>query len=692
MRLVYRLFIFISSLFVALYGVLPGFFKIEGDFVASFVAGRSFLQGVNPTLFYHFPFFQKLIDASGFSERMVSFVASPPSAIITDALMAIPPASISRFLLTAANIVALAMVVYATAKIAGAPGRTAFFVFLSSSFALAVNFQSSAPFIMLTLLFVLAFYAYSIGSVAACGVFLGIAFPFYPLFVIPPILFLLSGKWRAFAYFLTISLAILALTYIVLGESTVLYYVQRVLPPYLNGKVLNPFSDSFQTAPSLLRRLFVYNATLNPLPSLRSDSMYLVAGSAFKAAVVVPSAYFFYKGISRGIASEALAAASFPVIFLSPLLTSPALVILAPAVVIVSNSARSEGRWKLGGAIVVLYAIACLPILSLAHEYVRFSSVFLSYERFMVLVAIYALYLLFQSRIVPSHLRTLRFALTLVIVVAVTVTLYLGDRVANYPNGLPVKAVLTGSSLSRPAFSPGLRNGQLTYVCYDSASSFLSVAGANIKAFSSRDVFRYASGRFGRNFGLETVKDGRETVYFKTRFAEASFEGEDVCLSRDEDYGAFMRDGAIHIVDLDPGYIARIDSLSLLPYRIGECSFNSSSDNELVFVIDSLNHSYSVASYNLFSKTIRTFRAPFKVSLMCARGDTFFVARNMSDTTGIYELVRDKPPLRLLNFRANICDLTLLNHNLYLSSDFERGLNNPTVYRYFGETEMPGPQ
>lgn len=698
MRLVYRLFVLVASLFVALYGVLPGFFKIQGDFVACLVAGKNFIRGMNPVLFYHFPLFQKLIDASGLSGNMASIVVSPPSSIMTDALMAIAPAAISRFLLTSANIVALAMAVYATAKIAGTSTRMSFFVFLCSSFALAANFQSSAPYIILTLLFVLAFYAYSIGSVAGCGVFLGIAFPFYPLLAVPAILLLLSARWRAFAYFISISLAIMALTYIVLGESSLVYYFQRILPPYLNGRVMDPFSNSYQTAWSFFRRLFVYNETLNPLPLIKSDSTYLMVGSAFKAAVIVPPAYFFYKGISRGKAAEALAAASFTIIFLSPLSTSPELVILAPAVAIIAQSAFGEGRRKLGSSVIILYAVACLPIYSLASEYLKLSSIFLNYERFILLLALYVLYLIFQSRLVPSHAKAFRLALTLVVVGAVTVTLYLGDHAVHNANSLPMKAALTGPALRNPSFSPGLKDGQLTYVGYAPESSLLSVDGINTKGLSSRNVFKYASGDFGKNFGVETVRDGKDVVYFKTRSAEASFEGTEVGLSKDEDYGTFMRNGNVYVVDLDPRYIALIDTLSLLPYRVAQCSFNSSRNNQLVFIIDSLNSSYSIASYNLYSKSITTFPAPFRISLMCARGDTFFVARDLSDTSAVWEIVKNRATRRLLTIRANICGITLLGNRLFLSSDFGRGLDNPTIYLYTGQTkstnlpEQVGPQ
>ncbi|OYV99381.1 MAG: hypothetical protein B7X11_05440, partial [Acidobacteria bacterium 37-65-4] len=225
MRLIGRLFVFASSLFIVLYGVLPGFFKLEGDFIASFVAGRSLLNGIDPVIFYRFPLFQRLVDLSGLGNGIFSYVTNTPSSIVTNALLAIPPASVARFLLTAVNVLALVLLVHVTAKVAQTSNRTAYIVFLSSSFALASSFQSSQPFVILTLLYVLALYAFSINRNAACGAFLGLAFPFSPFTAIPAVLFLLSAKWRAFAYFVVTAVAILGLTYIVVGQSALIYYV-----------------------------------------------------------------------------------------------------------------------------------------------------------------------------------------------------------------------------------------------------------------------------------------------------------------------------------------------------------------------------------------------------------------------------------------------------------------------------------
>ncbi len=682
MRLIYRLFVFASSLFIILYGVLAGFFKVEGTFVASFVAGRNVLQGLNPELLFHFPLFQKLVDLSGLSSKIVYLLGATPSSIAADALLAIPPAIIGRILFTAASVTALIMLVHATARLAGTSNRTAYFVFLSSSFALATNFQASEPYIILALLFVLAFYSFSIGKVAACGAFLGVAFPFSPLFAVPLLLFVLNARWRVLTYFLAVALVILGMTYSVVGHSTFEYYFQRILPAYLNGSMLDPFSHASQTAWSFFRTAFVSNPTLNQNPLFSSRPLYLIASSAFKAVIVVPSAYFFYKGLSRGKPGEALAAATFPLVFLLPLFTPSEMVLLAPAIVVITQSAFEENRRKLAGSFLLLYALACIPFYAFDDELLKYSNVLMNYEVFFLVFAIYVLYLVFQVRIVPSHWRGFRLVLSAIIVAAVTATLYAGDSFVQKNKPIPLKPALSTNELRMVAFSPGLRSGKLTFVTFDSSSETFSVESGSIDEV--QNVFAYRSGTSGVNYAVETANDGVPEVYFRTRSAKAFFRGYGARISPDEDYGAYLRGGTITLLDLDPRYIAKVDSLSFLPYRIIGCDFNAKQNNEVDFLLDSLNSSYSVGSYNLFNHSVTTFPAFFKPSRFCAIGDTVYATQDIADSTVVWRLVENGSAARILSVHGNVYGITVIKDRLLISSDYDRGIQNPTIYEYAG--------
>ncbi|MCL4538670.1 MAG: DUF2029 domain-containing protein [Bacteroidetes bacterium] len=682
MRLVARIFVFVSALLIILYGILPGLFRSESNFVAAYVVGRNFLAGIDPTLFYRFPDFQKLIDASGLSNRVLFFSPSTPAFIPLDSLLSIPPLVVSRFILAAISVTALVLLVHVTAKVARVSVRRSYSIFLASSFALAANFSQSQPFIILALLLVLGFYASSYHADGVAGAALGIIFPFKVFAAIPAILFLVSKKWKVFLYFVVTSLVLVGVTYLIVGESAVTYYLQRVFPFYLNGKVLNPFSVSYQTAWSFFRALFVYDATLNVHPLFDSVNAYTLAISIFKASVIVPPCYFFYKGIEKNDLRESLIAASFPVVFLSPTGTTSQIILLAPAIISLTEIAFETGRMKTARFILVLYAILCIPIYAALKTYMGVASPFLLYERFFLLLILYITYFFFQLHLVPKHLWVTRAVTTVVVIAAVSATLYFGDRppVHHFPS--PVTPVLSGTRLNAPAFSPGLNEGNLTYITFDSVSVNFVPYNVRVPNDKPYDCYAYVSDQTGESYAIGMI-DGKENIcYFRTESARAFFAGSSASVSRDGDWGSFLSNGKLYIVRLGSRQIFASDTLDFMPFKIVQAAFNFGRDNEITLVIDSLNGSQAVAKYNLAEEALATSPAPFHVSLVRGNSDDLYLTREERDSTSIWLVKNGTPPERLLAIHGNISDITVIRNHLYFSSDFGRGLNLPTIYEY----------
>lgn len=504
MRLIAKIFVFVSALFIILYGILPGFFRVEGNFIASYVAGKSLLRGIDPMVFYRFPDFQRLIDASGLSNRIFSLAASTPATFIFDALIAIPPVALSKFLVTAIDLVALVLLVHATAKLATSSVRTAYLVFLSSSYVLATNYSSAEPFIILTLFFATSFIAFSMKAEKAAGVILGLVFPFKVFFAIPAILFLLARKWRVFTYFVLSSLFVIVVTYLVVGESTIAYYMQRVFPFYINGRLQDPFSISYQTGWSFFKRLFFFSPTLNPDPVLSSRTAYVFSISLFKAFTIVPPTYFFYRGIEKNNSREAFVASTFPVIFLSPTGTTFQLLLLAPAIICLAQAALDEQRISTAKLFIVLYAMACIPFFSGLADYLKVQTPILLYERFLLLLSIYVVYLIFQLRTLSRHLLAWRMSMTAALIAAVTVTLYFGDNTPRTTSQFPAVPVLSGDQLETAAFSPALSRGGLIYVGIDSASRNYTVQNEAPLSDQSGNCYHVSASNDGTSLMIET--------------------------------------------------------------------------------------------------------------------------------------------------------------------------------------------
>ncbi len=682
MRLAARVFVLVSSLLVILYGILPGLFHSQGNFVAAYVVGKGFLGGIDPTSFYRFPDFQKLVNASGLSHALLSFSAWTPAFIPLDSLISIPPPLVSKFILTALNIVALVLLVHASAKVSRVSVRMSYSIFLASSFALASNFGPSQPYIVLALLLVLAFYAASFDANGTAGVALGIIFPFKVFAAIPAVLFLISKKWRAFFFFVATSLVLMAVTYLIVGEPVIKYYLQRVFPFYLDGRIMNPFSTSHQTAWSFFRNLFVYNATLNARPLLSSMDAYILAVSIFKAIVIVPPCYFFYKGIERKDLRESLIAASFPIVFLSPTGTTAQMILLAPAIISMVQIALETERVKMARFFVIVYAMLCIPIYAALDTYLGVTTPFLLFERFLLLIVLYVTYFVFQLHLVPKHLWVARAAATAGVVVAVSVTLYFGDHTPGYHFPPSVKSAITGTQLKGPAFSPGLTEGRMTYISLDSSSRSLVPHDVTVQAGRPFNCYKYVSDKYGESYAIQMVERGRNNCYFRTENAEASYAGNSVSVSTDGNWGLFLRNGSLYLLEMERKRIMLSDSLDLMPFKILEASFNYGKNNEITFVIDSLNGSQAVAAYNFLDRKLTTFHAPFHFSLLSSNSNDFYVTREYGDSTSIWMFNGEGLPKKLLSVHGNISDVTVIGGRLYFSSDFGRGLNLPTIYEY----------
>lgn len=659
-----------------------------GGFIPSYVAGENLLRGIDPTIFYRFPDFQKLIDVSGLSSKVFFSAIATPASFLIDSLIAIPPAAVSKFLLTAVNLAALVLLVHVSARLAKSLVRTAYLVFLSSSFALATNFSSSEPFIILTLFFVMAFYAFAMEADGAAGFILGLVFPFEAFAAIPAALFLLSKKWRILVYFVISSLLILSITCLIVGESTIVYYLQRVFPFYLNGKVQNPFSISYQTAWSFCRRLFLYDATFNTHPITVSRNAYVLAISFFKAVVAVPSAYFFYRGVEKKNPREAFIAATMSIIFLSPTGTTFQLVLLAPAIICLAQTALDEGRTNAARVFIVLYALSCMPFYVVLSSYLKIENPFLLYERLFLLIMLFISYLVFESRFLSRGLLAVRAGIIGATIVAVTATLYFGDSTPKTTEPPLAVPALSGSELEVAGFSPTLCENRLAYVTVNSGSLILTSNQIENVTGDSHNCYRLSSENGGENYVFETTKEREVTSSFKTKNGTASFVGESGSISHNGDFGAFSQTGKLYVVDLRSKHTSLVDSVDILPFKITQCNFNTGRNSEIAVAIDSLNGSYSIGAYDLLSHKVSTFPIGFPVSLVCADGDNFYMTFEDGDSTSVWLMKNSDMPTEFFAVHGNIIDISVLNHDLYFSSDFERGLNLPTIYRYTASTPV----
>ena len=682
MRLIVRIFVFTSTIFILLYGVLPGLMRVEGDFIAYYTAGKFIRSGNNPDELYKFGKLQQQIDETGNSSSARSFITSTPVEVIVDALVSIPPLPFSKFLVTLINLLAVFLMIHMTASISKAPLSLAYLVFISSSYVMAANFRWCEPYLIIGMIYVLAFYSISVNANKIAGASLGFIFPLKIFSVIPATLLLLTRNWKAVVYFIMTAVLITVISIIVLGGNTIAHYVQKILPFYLDGLVGDPFSTSNQSAWSFFRRLFVYNESLNPVPLYQSTSAYLLAISIFKSIAVVVPAYFFHRAAEHKSPREAIAAASFPITLLSPIGTTYQIILLAPAIVALAQTEFERNNTWLSRTYILMYAIICIPFYISVERYLKTTSPFLLYERFLLIFLLFLIYMVAEFRTVSKSTLLTRISTISVLTAALTVSLYLGSTRISYANHQIYTTALPSSAAIYPSIDPTPISGDtLAYIRYHSdANKFLPESFPRLLS-DSVNYYSISISDSKKSAAISTVLQGHKMVYFSTTHKQATFQGENPEVSSDGNWGTFLNKGNVYIVSLRPADVEIVDSISVLPFRVTECKFDRGDNHHIYFSVDSLQDEKSIYSYSLLDHSLIPVLSNMSFTTFCVHGGRIFYTESEVDSTALFFFLNQKVR-KLFSVRGDILNLSASNQWLYFASDANRGLWLPTIYKF----------
>ncbi|MGC8654527.1 MAG: glycosyltransferase family 87 protein [Candidatus Kryptoniota bacterium] len=673
---------FTSGIFILLYGILPGFLSLEGNFVAYQTAGKFIRSGGNPSALYKFGKLQQQIDRAGFNTSDRSFVTSTPAELIVDAVISIPPIRFAKFLVTLINLLAVFLMVHMVASISKAPLTLAYLVFISSSYVMAANFRWCEPYLVLGMIYVLTFYSISVNANKIAGISLGLIFPLKFFSVIPAVFFLLTKNWKAVIYFIVTAFLISLITFMVIGESTFVHYLQNILPFYLDGLIGNPFSVSNQSAWSFFKHLFVYDQSFNRVPFYSSIPAYSLAISFFKSLTVVVPAYFFHRAAEHKSAREAMIAASFPIILLSPVSTTYQIILLAPAIVALAQTEFERNNTWLSRIYILIYAIASIPFYVIVERYFKTTNPFLLYERFLLIFLLFLIYMVAEFRMVSKSTILARISTISILTAALTASLYLGSTKSNYDIPQNYLPALSSSEMLYPSIDPvPLPGNPVAYIKYDSNTNrFLPESFPKLLS-DTVNYYSISSSDSKKSMAISTAIQNRMLVYFATNREKASFTGENAEVSSDGKWGTFVNNGQAYIVSLLPTDIDIVDSISVLPFRIIECKFDQSDNYHIYFSVDSLQEEKSVYSYSLLYRSFSPVLVNKKFITFCVERGLIFYTQTDADSTTV-SVYLNKKESKLFSLRGNIMNLSIFNQWLYFASDANRGLWLPTIYKF----------
>jgi hypothetical protein len=274
-------------------GILPALSKIDTDFPNYFTAAKIVADGGEV---------DRLYDNGWFEEQMRRYQVGrasegafspfpPPTALLLLPLTRFEPLSALR-ILTGVSVLCLVCSIILLARILSwSLIDSAVFVLLSG-YALLNTLRFGQIYILVSLSCILGYYARIKGRPLLAGMWFGLFSPikYFPIIIL--VYFAFRKEWKMVLGGATAILIVVLVSIGALGWKIHEDFLSSVLGHHLIAKLdmQDPFTASYQSFDSLFRRLFIFDATLNPhplyaLPRVQSIALFTTKASILLAAI-----------------------------------------------------------------------------------------------------------------------------------------------------------------------------------------------------------------------------------------------------------------------------------------------------------------------------------------------------------------------------------------------------------------------
>ena len=313
------------TFFLAVRGLVPAMSKIDSDFPGYFTSAKIVAEGGDVGRLYDNAWFQDQMRRYQVGKPSEGKFAPfpPPTALLLVPLAQLKPLNALR-VVTGVSVLCLVCAIVLLARILSwSLIDSAVFILLSGN-AVIGALRLGQPYILVSLSCVLGYYAYVKGRPVLAGVCFGLFSPikYFPVVIIA--YFAFRREWKVVLGGATAILAVALISIGVLGWKVHEDFLSFVLGNHLVAKLSmqDPFTASFQSFDTLFRRLFVFDATLNPQPWIALPGLQVIG-------VIIAKASIFLAGIATlvKLARDAVGIATAPSVGLLGVLT----LLLAPA-------------------------------------------------------------------------------------------------------------------------------------------------------------------------------------------------------------------------------------------------------------------------------------------------------------------------------------------------------------------------
>ena len=255
------------------------------DFAGYYFGGRELLSGRFGNA-YDMEQLNRLIGQAGYRDVFVSYAPFPPFTSLIFAPWMIFPPGTAKLLFDGFSCLLFLFTLMRVRVFLSIPPMLVLLVPVVFFVPIANNLYFGQSYLLLSCLLLEGYMAYKKDKIVLSSLLWGLAvlFKVFPGVIL--LFLLLRKQYKAAAGLCIACGALLLLSIGVNGWAAWKYYVFEILPKVNNGELNNSFAFLFQSAFMLLKRLFVYDALLNPAPLTDNPWLFGMLTGLFKALIL----------------------------------------------------------------------------------------------------------------------------------------------------------------------------------------------------------------------------------------------------------------------------------------------------------------------------------------------------------------------------------------------------------------------
>jgi hypothetical protein len=278
------------TFFLTVRGIVPALSKVDTDFPNYFTAAKIVADGGNTDRLYDNGWFQDQMRRYqiGTASEGEFKPFPPPTALLLVPLARLQPLNALRVLTVVSALALICSIILLARILSWSLVDSAVFILLSG-YAVIGALRLGQPYILVSLSCLLGYHARQKGRPFLAGMCFGLFTPikYFPVVIL--VYFAFRREWKLVLGGAAAVLAVTALSVGILGWKIHEEFLSSVIGNHLVAKLdlQDPFTASYQSFDSLFRRLFIYDATLNPRPLYDLPRLQGIAVLITKASILL---------------------------------------------------------------------------------------------------------------------------------------------------------------------------------------------------------------------------------------------------------------------------------------------------------------------------------------------------------------------------------------------------------------------